>query len=295
MLTEAQMAINALRLLFDLYKLRRDAATGKTGPDVVRAEKESEQAAEPNPERLKELIQELQQEESTAPLSIAIERKFPPAEAARVKQDLAAISLLASPPTLADYDYYGLISTYVRTIRDLAVRTELFTLRGWKNPHGIRILAFPNTNRALAPIDVVEDGVYRYGEVAQVSITKTECFLTDEQGDVPMTLLVEADFIHYSYGLGSEQRDRHGEVYRFSVGQERNWLDFGPARGTTLSVGFRAFGYRLKAAEVKAIISAMKEDLMAYVREVEEEQPTLIEIREELAALLKITSPRTKS
>lgn len=230
-LSEAQTALTALKFLFDLYKFRRDAAKEKNATDLSSGDAPTARGDQPNPERLEELIRELQhsEHESREALSAAIEKKFPPEQASQVKDDLAAISLLANPPNFASYDYYGLITQYVRTLREIALRTEMFRLRGWQNPRLIRLLPLRKTAAILAPPAVLNDAVHTFGEISQVSITSTECFLTDEAEEVPLTLIIEADFLGRSYGVYSgQQRDREAEVYRLGAGQEKNWLGFEP-------------------------------------------------------------------
>ncbi len=288
MLTELQTTLSALRFLFDIYKFRRDAAKDKPSPSPAETVPAKENA--PNPERLKELIEELQQSSGATKedLPLAIEKKFPPEQATQVKDDLAAVSLLANPPNFANYDYYALISQYLRALRTVAVRTELFRLRGWKNQAGLRLLQMPKTAAALLPRTVTIEAVYRFGEVAQASVTDVETILTDEQEEVPLLVALSAEFSYRSYGMGSQRREKGEEFYRFRVGQDRNWLQFGCMEEMKSSPGFKDFTYMLKASRVKEILDALKQDIACYLHEVEEEQPTVKQLAQEVRRVLNL-------
>lgn len=56
---------------------------------------------------------------------------------------------------------------------------------------------------------------------------------------------------------------------------------------------FAEFEYPLKAATVKAIFAALKNDIVSYLRDIEEERPVLNEVRRELEALSTVTASKS--
>jgi hypothetical protein len=76
--------------------------------------------------------------------------------------------------------------------------------------------------------------------------------------------------------------------------KRRTGSDSSPAIGSSLKPGFFAISYRLKAADAKAIVAALKQDMTGYLRDIEEEQPILKELGEELAQLLRVAPPDAK-
>ena len=287
---DPRLVVQVLQLLWNIYTSRR--AKPKPAPD--KEGHEPAVAAEvPNPDKLRELIEEVQgkPEQTEESISAAIEEKFPPTEARQVKNDFAAFALLASPPDFADYDFVSLIQKYVKNIQTIALKMDLFRLRGAKYYGELRLLEMSETGGSLAPSAKANDAVYILGDIVSASVAKRSAVLTDEQEDTPLVFVVEGVFRYASYGGYAGQRTESGvQAYKLRAGQESNWLAFyvGYKNFAATHPGFRGFEYRLKASDVKAIIAALKKDIVGYLRDVEEERPLVRELRRELEELSSI-------
>lgn len=285
------MSYLLLSCCLSVYVLRRSSAKGKS-PETVPQEIRSERT-DPNPERLKELIEDVEKNTAVhteANVSAAIDNKFPPAEASQVKSDFKAISLLVNPPGLSNYDFYTLINQYVRGLSAIATKAELFRLRGYKSNGGPRVLPLIETAAALAPPTAARTAVYTSGSIVSVAVSEVRAVLTDEQEELPLIVAVKAEFKHFSAGgLYSGQRSEYGSaVYRLVQGQENNWLKFELVDKSLY--GFQDFSYRLSAADVKALLAALKKDIGTYLQDISDERPLVAELADELKELLRMVS-----
>lgn len=280
MQVDPKLLLQVLQFLLNVYNSTLGRSSNKSPtetPQDVQTRSET-----PDPGKLGELIKEVE-EKPGENVERAIDRRFSPEEAKRVKDDLAAFLLFASPPRLADYDFYGIIQSYAKGIQAVALRTELFRLRGQKAAQGFRILPMPDAGTALLPKDVARDAVHAYGEAFSASPKEWKAFLTDEDRDVPLVIFIEAKF-SFGYLTGGTYNEGGADLYRLKDGQERNWLEF---VGQRKAAGFQDFEYRLTASETASITAALREDIASYLRELEKEQVLVGKLHQELNSFLK--------
>jgi hypothetical protein len=287
---DPRLIVQVLQFLWGIYSGRRS----QTKPNSDNSESQQAPAQVPDPDKLQELIEEVEARpaEAEADVTAAIEEKFSPSEAHQVKEDFATLAVLVSPPNFADYDFFGVIEKYVGGMHTVASRADLFRLSGAKLDSNVRMLPMAETALALAPDDKVDTAVYRWGEITSASVKGRKALLLDgSKISPPLVLFAEGIFMYASYGIYSSQRtERAVQAYKLRAGQERNWLEFSfdETNFPNRSLGFREFEYRLNARYVKAILTALKADIVAYLRELEQERPVLLDLRQELEGLSRL-------
>jgi hypothetical protein len=287
---DPRLVVQILQFLLTAYGIRR--ARSKPISDQKEGSQAEPSAQLPNPEKLEELIKDVEKTKSQTQetISIAIENKFPPSEAKQIKEDFAAFAILAIPPNFVEYDFSGLIQTYVEQIQAIAMKADLFRLRGWKGKNGIRLLKMPDSAAALLPSHEVSTAVYCPGQIVQARVKDYASVLTDKQQGNPLLVVMNAEFAYASYGLGNQRTEQGNQIYRIGPGQESNWIQFGiPDQNRWDQVlPFQGFEYPLKATNVRSIFAALKKDIVSHLRDVEEERPILYELRKELDGLTAI-------
>jgi hypothetical protein len=278
---DPKLVLQGLQFLYTIYQNR----WGKKS-----SEKEDHEAGAapepkgPDPRRMEDLIKEVEDhpKQTGDNLAEAIDKKFPPEQASQVKSDIRTLAAVVSPPDLREYDYFGMILDYAKGLQSIALKTELFRLRGEKIGDEARLLPMPTSAGPLFPARVRNDAVYLpYRSTYEVKVRKAEMFLLD-QPETPLTLFLEAAFIQDSYGPmpGIDARP-----YGITPGQDRNWLRFEPVQA---SPGFKACEWRLNAMDLRTALAAMKKDITAYLIDIESERPVVKEILDELQALRAI-------
>ncbi len=288
MLAEAQLAISSLKILLDIYLFRKGVAKAKkpsSGHDPMKTD-------EPDTDHLEELIEEIGKgEQEGQDLSEAIDLKFPPAQAKQIKDDYSALSLITTPPDISHYDYFGIISQYVKSFSSLALKTEVFRLRGWKANDGMRCLLLQETAAAILSFAETKEAVYSYAGTPFAEVTDGKAVLTDESTEIPLVLVVQGKFQRATYGIGGHaQSEKVNAAYRPHEGQDRNWIEF---RGIDKVAGFCDFTHMLKAVEVRRLIDALKKDIFTYLSEVEDEQPIVKDLGTELKQLFGMIAPKS--
>jgi hypothetical protein len=278
---DPKLILQALQFLYTIYQSRwgKKPSENKTPETGAAPEPRG-----PDPERMEGLIKEVEDHprQTGDKLAAEIDKKFPPEQAHQVKSDLRTLAAIVSPPDFREYDYFGMVQDYAKGLQSIALKTELFRLRGVKIDDETRLLLMPTSAEPLLPPRVREDTVYPpYQSTAAVAIRKVQLGLVD-RGEAPLKLAVEADFIDQSYGTTT---DTHSQAYMITPGQDRNWLGFEPVKNIP---GFRGCEWRLNATDVRAVLTAMKKDITAYLIEIEKERPVVKEILVELQALRAI-------
>ncbi len=288
------LVVQILQFLHSIYVSKRSSSNTASGDAQPKTDT-------PNPEHLQELIREIKEEsgeQTDDSVSRAIDRRFVPAEAQRIKDDLAAFMFFATPPDFADYNFIGMIQKYLKGIQSVAVRADLFRIRGEKAKGEVRYLLMDKTAKALLPNKRADDAVYEYSDIISASVVKTEGVLTDEHVDIPFLLFIGATFQSASItGYGGMTPDRRVRTYRLSAGQEDNWLRFrgSDERRFDKPLGFDDFEFRLSAQETGTILAALRSDIVSYLREVEKDRPKIDSLREDLRSLITAVSSRRGS
>jgi hypothetical protein len=288
---DPKLVVQIFQFLWTMYSSRR--ASTKPIPDSETKEQPTASVQIPNPDKLKELIKDVQKnpEQTEGSISAAIDRRFTPSEAQQVKDDFAAYTVLVSPPDFADYDFTSAISRYLKGMQAIALTADLFRIRG-KKIGSTRILAMPDSGAAFIPQKHANSLVYPIGRMISASVAPCQAKLTDEKGEVPLIVVVRGTFTYASSGIpGGERNESREMVYRFRAGQESNWLLFYRADESQY-VPFRDFEYRLNASNARDILTALKKDIVTYLRDLQEEQPLLSELRQELEGVTRIITPK---
>ena len=289
---DPRLTVQILQFLWSIYSGRR--ARSKSGSDKKDGGPVPAEAA-PDPDKLEELIKEVEIKRPNGGIDMAIDEKFSLADAMQVKEDFAAFAVLVSPPEFSDYDFSGLVQKYTEGMQTIALAADLFRLRGAMIGSGFRILEMHETSAALIPAGQRNSAVYTEGEIISASVAKCAVVLTEERVERPLVVVLEGVFNYASYGGYSGQRiERAEQAYRFGSGQESNWLAFEFAfKDSGKFYPFQPFEYRLNASDVKTIFAALKKDIISYLRDVEEERPVLQELRRELDGLPRISKAET--
>ncbi len=284
---DPRFIVQVLQFLVTIYNLRRGRS--KSSPN------DKDRESVPDPDKLKELIKEVESERSDKGIATAIDEKFSPSEAKQVKDDFTVFAILGNPPNFSDYNFFGLVQRYVESMQTIALTADLFRLRGSKMGGGIRILGMPETSAALVPEAQRNSAVYAEGDFVSASVAKCVALLTDKRVECPLVIVLEGVFHHVSR-LGDSGLEKAERAYMLKRGQESNWLAFDfafkePARFVT----FQPFEYRLNATDVKTIFAALKTDITSYLGDVEQERPVLQELRQELDGLSNVIVPKAKT
>ncbi len=268
--------VNLIRLGIDFYKLRG----GRRAPD----------SDEPDPAKLEEAVAELESAPpgtSTDDALRVLESKLPASQMDRLKRDLATFSALASPRTPADFDYWSVLSGYACALRAIAIRANLFRLRGWKNASNRRFLTLPKTREALLPAASAANALDPNRETVSAEVTRISCLLVDEEEPFPVALGIDARYERRSYVGGPGPSDSKFGFYYLSPGQDVNWILFDNRQR---DYEFKSFSRQLNATEAKEIVLAMKDDLWGYLDEIEAESTTVSDIKKELKGILDAVS-----
>ena len=294
---DPKLVVQIFQFLWTLYSSRRSGSkptSHKPGDDQPAVA-----AQVPNPDKLKELIKDVEQRpgQTEETISDAIDKRFSPSEAQQVKDDFAAYAVLVNPPNFADYDFASVIQKYVKGMQAIALTADLFRLRGWKADSGIRLLTMTGSAAGLIPRVSVNSLVYPIGQIVSASVGEYGAVLTDEQAECPLLVVAEGVFTYPSYGMyGNERSERADRTYRFKRGQESNWIRFYLDKNSSGSyIPFRDFEYRLDASSAVGILATLKKDIVTYLRDLEEERPLLAELRRELDRVSSITAPKTQT
>jgi hypothetical protein len=274
---DPQVALSALKLLFEVYVFGRKSSKTKSGPE---------------PKKVQEVIEDLEAKTavSAADVNARIDAKFSPTEAMQVKNDLAAISVIAVPPSFEKFDYWKKISNYLSGMQAIASRTDLFRFQGWSNQLGQKLLRLENASKVIKQSEWIFSAVHKYSDVVSAPLRSVDLVLTDKGYDPPALLAVRATFNFSSHtGYGDGGRENRGTVFRVSQGQDINWIGFEPLERT---LGFQPFEQRLNAAEAKALIVALKTDLNSFLGDLKNDLDVVGEIDREVADLFNFI-PRT--
>jgi hypothetical protein len=219
---DPRLAVQILQFLWSIYTGRR--ARSKSGSDKKDADPVTTETT-PDPDKLKELIREVETTRPEEGIAAAIDEKFSPADASQIKDDIAAFAILASPPDFNDYDFCGLVQKYIEGIQKIALTADLFRLRGSKVGNGVRLLKLPETSAAFVPASQRDLAVYTEGDIISSSVTNCVIVLTDKQVERPLVIVLEGRFQHVSR-LGESGFEKAERAYMFRRGQESNWLAF---------------------------------------------------------------------
>ena len=287
---DPKLALQVLQFLYTIYQSR----WGKKPSEKETRESGAAESKGPDPERMGELIKEVEShpKQTQDNLAAQIDKKFPPEQAIQVKSDLRTLATLVSPTDLREYDYFGIIENYAKGLQNIAMKTELFRLRGEKIEDNVRVLEMPTTGDSLLPPHVRNNAIYPpYRSTTDIRVRGIHAFLGNGGETAPLTVIVEAAFTQDSYGTTTNV---HTMVYKIASGQERNWLQFDPLKSIS---GFRGFEWRLNAADVRQILNAMKADITGYLAEIESERPIVAEVLEELEALraVRVVDPNDEA
>jgi hypothetical protein len=261
---DAGLIVSGLKLLLDSYKLASEKLGGR-------------HEDEPDPAKLEEVIANAQAGAANGPPDPAqveqqIDRTFSPEQAKKIKGRLDTIALLADPPTLSEFDYWTALVQVAKTLQAVAIKTELFGLRG--NPsHAERYLLLEKTASLFVPKDViarllpVPERAYR-SEIADTSLA-----LFDSDSELPLRLGVVGK-LYRATSMGDQFQEQLGGTFTISAGMEKNRLRLTPDG----SRDFDSVEYRVTAVQIASIVEAMRYDISGYAEEISVERNSAREL-----------------
>ena len=248
------LAISMLQLLYMIYTEQRRRAENTA----------------PNPERMQELIDELEidgAQMSSDALNRKIEAKFDIVEATQVKGDLALFGLVAEPVGFDQFDYWGLLNRLLRSLQQVAIRHNIFKIRGRKGHAGL-ILKLGRTTDALISDQRLRSAIRPLGHERLDHIEEVAVFLSDQGEQFPLVVVVTASFQNPGAGIGGYSQSSffsNFAIYKINVGQQAHWLKFILYQSVTR---FTEFEFMLSGPELRWIVQALSEDFRAYVDEI---------------------------
>src|SRR5271157_4787529 len=183
---DAGLVISALRLLLDVYKLAGERMGGKH--------------EEPDPKKLEQVIAEVETraERGAADLSQVeeeIDRQFQPEQAKKVKTDLALLSILTNPPRIEDFNYWTVLAEVARSLREFAIKAQLFRLRGTPEGEGRSALSLPKSAALFAPSKAVESLLVPPRDAYGKKVTSTFLHLLEAESECPLQFTVVGEFL----------------------------------------------------------------------------------------------------
>ena len=277
MIAEAGLITGTLRLLLDPYKLAREKSGGG-------------HEADPDPEKLEEVIADVEATAKNRVPNLAeveqeIDRKFNSEQAEKIKSDLNAIALLASPPTLEEFDYWAVLTQLAKSLQGFARRTELFRLRGTTSSGNTRFLFLEKTSRVIVPEPVILEAlvVPRPGDAYGKEITRVNVYLVDSDSEIPLVLGVTGN-LKKATCMGEQYKEQVGSSFEISAGKEKNRLLLEPE---TRYGHFSAIEYRVTAEEIAKIVYAMRTDLSDYAAEISKERKLASQLSDDVRLIAK--------
>ena len=268
------MAISGLRLLLDAYKLAAEKLGGKRNND-------------PDPETLQQVLTEVESSAEKGNLNVdqieeEINRKFQPEQAKKVKDDLAALSLLTNPPSAEDFDYWSMLTQLVQSLRDFARRAQLFRLRGEDDVNGgTRYLKLPKTGEVFVPPVVLPDLLVSRPPEYKKRVVEVVAALRDVDAECPLQLVVFGQLDRYS-SMGGVDTRTVGALFSVSAGQEKNWFAL-----HTRQYYFEGGQFLVTAAHMGKLVAALKSDIAEYAHELETEREDAKGLAAEVDATVK--------
>jgi len=216
----------------------------------------------PDPILVKELIDEIDATEAAPEIDLRIENKFVPADAKRIKDDLALFGVVASPVTLNDFDYWTLLKRYISGLKFLCTSLGLFTIRGEKNGFG-QVLSMPHTFDSLLSPERIRAAFKRLGCEEYQGVVDARCFLLENsEREVPLVLCPTVKINKWDVtGLGGSWTESDFAVYNLSVGQQRHWLRFELYQG---SLHFSELEYMLSGEMLRKFVYALRDDIAEH-------------------------------
>jgi|HubBroStandDraft_6_1064221.scaffolds.fasta_scaffold521533_2 hypothetical protein len=156
----------------------------------------------------------------------------------------------------------------------------------------------PKTAAAILPNAEADSAVRIVGQMVSASLVQRKAVLTTEKQNVPLVLFAQGVFLHPTFGIyPAPRREEAMQAYTLSPGQENNWLafNFEAWNFSRSSPAFLEFEYRLKASDTRAMLQALREDIVSYLRDIEGERPLVRELQQEVDGLSAVISSNHQS
>ncbi|MBI2682340.1 MAG: hypothetical protein HYX26_03845 [Acidobacteriales bacterium] len=278
-MNELNIFLSALNFLYQIYKDRRDRRPSSTAP---------------SPEKLQEVIAKTRDGAfSKERLETAIDVAFSSSEAAEVKADLRIVTIIASPISVQELDYWTVVDETLQRLGSIAHYTKTFKARGISGAEGTWEIELKVLAKLLSEYPEIKSGTIlsRSRVYFERRIINIRCWLQfDEKKHVSkLLLLIGAVFLESDHVGGSSAHNAI-QLYSLEEGNQSNWLRFSPRTAETL---ISQFEHRLTGAELEQLVSTLRADVMELVREVEEDRKSFANAKGILDALPTI--PEAKS
>lgn len=251
-----ELAISALRLLMEGYKIGRDRFKDKKTPDRV---EEIVTRAEKAPQA------------DTKEIERSLSEKLDPEDAAIVRGDLELLGLLMLPAPSPDaFDYWGKLTKLVQGLQAYALNNRLFELRGVNKPGLGEVLLLPISGDLILP-QKLASGMPTPYQMQGLKDTSCLALLLKATVNFPLMVLVGARFNEYSAMGGPPSVVSDACYFDIAHGQQRHWLKFD--RGQRHTAHFhQSSEYRLEASDLISIVNALRDDIRQYAVEVQADE-----------------------